>query len=42
MFLINFWLVFVFLVAFLSMKQAKNEGNFVQPLGMSFQANQEM
>ena len=33
MFLINFWLVLVFLVAFLSLKQAKNEGEFCANLG---------
>ena len=33
MFLINFWLVLVFLVAFLSLEQAKNEGEFYATLG---------
>ena len=33
MFLINFWLVLVFLVDFLSLKQAKNEGELCANLG---------
>ena len=33
MFLINFWLVFVFLVAFWSLKQAKNEWELCATLG---------
>ena len=42
MFLINFWLVLVFLVAFWPLKQAKNEGEFFQTLQIGFQANKEM
>ena len=33
MFLINFWLVLVFLVVFLSLKEAKNEGKLCATLG---------
>ena len=36
MFLINFWLVLVFLVAFLSLKQAKSEGELCATLGNEF------
>ena len=36
MFLISFWLILVFLVAFLSLKQAKNEGEFCATLGNRF------
>ena len=36
MFLINFWLVVVFLVAFLSLMQAKNEGEICATLGNEF------
>ena len=36
MFLINFWLVLVFLVAFLSLKPAKNEGELCATLGNDF------
>ena len=36
MLLISFWLVLVFLVAFLSLKQAKNDGEFCATLGNRF------
>ena len=36
MFLINFWLVLVFLVAFWSLKKAKNEGELFTTLGNEF------
>ena len=36
MFLINFWLVLVFFVAFWSLKKAKNEGDLCATLGNEF------
>ena len=36
MFLINFWLVLVFLIAFWSLKKAKNEGELCATLGNEF------